>query len=353
MLLSGSRSYYDDYLRKKGSGRTLHDPASLLTDRGAYVNFLEVQLERVSAACLNVQSFEERFNDTQTMLRTVEQRIGANTKLITLSQQCTEEVRAETHQRFDHFIKDVNEIKNSLRRSIDSLDIRMSTLERNFSAVTALEQRITELERKQSDDNNQQSAKHTEVRNELSSQAERVFQLTASIQDVSDVLDTVRSTQHFLKYDLKDTQGKQEKIEKDLQGSLHDHISLHGTQYKQLQEHIEANRQQIQGVRSELGSQCAGILDKQEHVLKISLQTSSQLFAELKAALEQHKATQEEDLKDLEEAMKDIQEQGLRKTEGLAQDLEKIWASHWETREEILRIEEGGLLGKGRSGGRG
>lgn len=90
MLSSGPRSYYDEYMRKKGSQRILQDPTSLLTDRGAYVNFLEVQLERVSAACLTAQSYEDRFNDLQEMIKSLEQRCAANVKLISLAQQCTE-----------------------------------------------------------------------------------------------------------------------------------------------------------------------------------------------------------------------------------------------------------------------
>lgn len=89
--MSGPRSYYDDFMRKKGTDRTLTaDPGTLLTDRGAYVNFLEVQLERVSAACLAAQSQEDRFNDLTSMIRTLEQRCSANTKLVSLAQQCTE-----------------------------------------------------------------------------------------------------------------------------------------------------------------------------------------------------------------------------------------------------------------------
>ena len=45
MLFSGPKSYYDEYVRKTGSQRILADPPSLLTDRGAYVNFLEVLVE--------------------------------------------------------------------------------------------------------------------------------------------------------------------------------------------------------------------------------------------------------------------------------------------------------------------
>ena len=89
MILSGSSSYYDDYVRKKGTGRIINDPPSLLTDRGAYVNFLEVQLERVSAACLGVQAYDQRFNDMQQLIVTLEQRCGSTTRLVGLAQQCT------------------------------------------------------------------------------------------------------------------------------------------------------------------------------------------------------------------------------------------------------------------------
>jgi hypothetical protein len=90
MMLAGPRSYYDEYVRKQGTGRTLNDPPSLLTDRGAYINFLEVQLERVSAACLGVQAYEQRFNDMQGLIVALDQRCTQTTRLIALAQQCTE-----------------------------------------------------------------------------------------------------------------------------------------------------------------------------------------------------------------------------------------------------------------------
>ena len=91
MQHSGPRSYYDEYVRRKGTSKiTLHDPPSLLTDRGAYVNFLEVQLERVSAACLGVQAYDQRFNDMQNLIVHLEDRIASTTRLLALSQQCSE-----------------------------------------------------------------------------------------------------------------------------------------------------------------------------------------------------------------------------------------------------------------------
>ena len=90
MLLSGSKSYYDDYIRKQGIGKTTSDPLSLQGDRGAYINFLEVQLERVSAACLGVQAYDQRLNDMQGLLVALEQKCGQTTRLLALSQQCIE-----------------------------------------------------------------------------------------------------------------------------------------------------------------------------------------------------------------------------------------------------------------------
>jgi hypothetical protein len=100
---AGDSSYYGDYLRKRGTsnvntaGRSVpgipaltHSAPSLMTDRGAYLNFLESQLERVTSACLTVQSVENRFDDMHSLLRVSEQRVLANSKLLALAQQCTE-----------------------------------------------------------------------------------------------------------------------------------------------------------------------------------------------------------------------------------------------------------------------
>ena len=90
MLTSGPKSYYDDYVRKKDSERALTKPPALLTDRNAYINFLEVQLERVSAACFAVQSYENRFNDMQGLIVSLDERCNNTTRLISLAEQCTE-----------------------------------------------------------------------------------------------------------------------------------------------------------------------------------------------------------------------------------------------------------------------
>jgi hypothetical protein len=61
-----------------------------IIDRGAYVNFLEVQLERVSAACLSVQAHDQRFHDMHEVIGLMEDKVATSMRLVGLAQQCTE-----------------------------------------------------------------------------------------------------------------------------------------------------------------------------------------------------------------------------------------------------------------------
>jgi hypothetical protein len=89
--MSGPKtSYYEEYMRKRDSDRSLPPTSHVLTDRNSYVNFLEVQLERVSAACLGVQAYDGRFNDMQALLVSMEHRVTQATRLVALAQKCTE-----------------------------------------------------------------------------------------------------------------------------------------------------------------------------------------------------------------------------------------------------------------------
>jgi hypothetical protein len=50
-------------------------PERLLTDRSAYILYLESQLERVTAACMTVHSFEERLEDAANHLQGLEEKV--------------------------------------------------------------------------------------------------------------------------------------------------------------------------------------------------------------------------------------------------------------------------------------
>lgn len=57
----------------------MHEPATMS----------QVQLERISAACLGVQAYDDRFNDMQKLIVGLEQRCANTTRLTALAQQCT------------------------------------------------------------------------------------------------------------------------------------------------------------------------------------------------------------------------------------------------------------------------
>ena len=60
-------SYYAEYVKHRSIRPSLsHFPATkLLSDSGEYINFLETQLERVTAALLEVQNYGIRLKDLE------------------------------------------------------------------------------------------------------------------------------------------------------------------------------------------------------------------------------------------------------------------------------------------------
>jgi hypothetical protein len=142
MILSGSKSYYDDFVRKKDTSRTLHDPPSLLTDRGAYMNFLEVQLERVSAACLGVQSYDDRFNDMQTLIVSLDKKCASTARMVSISQQCTEQLRNDTEAKLDKLTQHVQAESWEVKRLIEVMSTRIAAVELKAAELPVIHQRL-------------------------------------------------------------------------------------------------------------------------------------------------------------------------------------------------------------------
>ena len=146
---------------------SLADPPSMLTDRGAYCNFLEVQLERVSAVCLTVTSYDERFNDMQSLIVNLEEKLQLNTKLLGLNQKCTDELREDfkmyqqkteenTRSSNSAFQKDVSNIfseltsvhvhLNSLHTFVQNIEEKLSFLHDTFQNTSvSAEKEITAM----------------------------------------------------------------------------------------------------------------------------------------------------------------------------------------------------------------
>ncbi len=89
MLTRQSNSYYEQYKRTKNVTVEALQGERLLTDRAAYISFLEVQLERVSAACLTTQGFSEHIENLHEKQITV-------AKAVKLSQSYVEHQAEES-----------------------------------------------------------------------------------------------------------------------------------------------------------------------------------------------------------------------------------------------------------------
>lgn len=73
-------SYFEAHRRKQPGGMSAQ-ASRLMTDRGAYMSFLEVQLERVSSACLTTQGFDERLHQLSALASSAEERIASLAKV--------------------------------------------------------------------------------------------------------------------------------------------------------------------------------------------------------------------------------------------------------------------------------
>jgi len=99
MLHQHSGSYFEDYKRQKGVRGGALENDRLLTDRSAYISFLEVQLERVSSACMTTQGFSDRIEGLQGDLLNLESKTANVARAVKLVQQLTESVGDEAGRR--------------------------------------------------------------------------------------------------------------------------------------------------------------------------------------------------------------------------------------------------------------
>ena len=91
MLRNESNSYYGTYIRNKAQKPNDHEMQRLMTDRAAYLSYLEVQLERVSAACLVSQGFSERIEQQQAQIHSIDEKLVNLAKMIRLTKAFQEE----------------------------------------------------------------------------------------------------------------------------------------------------------------------------------------------------------------------------------------------------------------------
>ena len=69
------KTYYDAYKRARGVTYNDLKQQKLLTDRGAYMTFLEEKVTRLTASLLTVQGFDERIESFQTQMNLMEDKL--------------------------------------------------------------------------------------------------------------------------------------------------------------------------------------------------------------------------------------------------------------------------------------
>lgn len=97
-MAAGSGSYYEEYMRSNALLKHGHEKNAkkILTDRNAYISFLEVQLERVSAACLTTQSFDKRLAELESAQSVQDQKLGSLSKVFRLNQEYIEQIAEQS-----------------------------------------------------------------------------------------------------------------------------------------------------------------------------------------------------------------------------------------------------------------
>ena len=118
-------SYYEEYKRSRSQNENnpnRHNSKTnthkLMTDRSSYMAFLEVELERVSAACMTVQGYKEQLSTLDTNHHELEDKLKRYSRALKLSSTMMERRDHETNHKFDN-----------LESRLHSMERKQSSLE--------------------------------------------------------------------------------------------------------------------------------------------------------------------------------------------------------------------------------
>lgn len=126
--MSTVAKYWDKYReRHRSDSVEKPDAAKLMTDKQAYISFLEVQLERVTQTVLTTQGFSDRIETLQTQVNSSEEKIINLTRLVKLQQTYAESQEEE-----------VSNLKKALGSGYDN--------KQGHSGVQCLERRVQSIE---------------------------------------------------------------------------------------------------------------------------------------------------------------------------------------------------------------
>lgn len=84
------KSYLERFNKSKTSKRDVSADAKLSTEKETYVQFLEVQLERISSALVQIDAYNEKLETTNHQVSDMDDKISNMNKLVKLLQSFSE-----------------------------------------------------------------------------------------------------------------------------------------------------------------------------------------------------------------------------------------------------------------------
>jgi hypothetical protein len=211
--MSTVNKYWDKY-RERHRAESVEKPdvARLMTDKQAYISFLEVQLERVTQSVLTTQGFSDRIESLQGQITSADEKIVNLTRLVKLQQTYAESQEEE-----------ISRLKKSLDSSLDG--------KQNLTAVLTLERRLQALEDK----------------SELSKLREKEPKHDDFMKEVDLALKNTESKiASLLEKFSDDIENKQKRHQKSVEAS----IELCSAQ---LQDNYKELNQKVQGLKTDPG----------------------------------------------------------------------------------------------------
>lgn len=148
MRVNASGSYFEEYMRsnalqKHKAGDNATSVQKVMTDRNAYLSYLEVQLERVSAACLATQSFEKRLLELETSQNDQDKKLASFSKIIQLNQEYQEQIKIECTENGAVIAKSLDTWKEQCSSQFYDHSHRIASMESNLRSLESNTDQLT------------------------------------------------------------------------------------------------------------------------------------------------------------------------------------------------------------------
>jgi len=131
------------------TGKIVPDGRRGIVDRAAYMSFLESQLERVTASCKTVDSYNTRIDTIQDAVAGAETRIANNTRLVKIAQSFAEQVEDDMKKfkhvygtKFQRMDESVGQALDIHQKMLDRIDALERIADKTDRSIQQVEERV-------------------------------------------------------------------------------------------------------------------------------------------------------------------------------------------------------------------